>query len=404
MANQKLSSRRMGVDIMKFLFKENPRKFIVGENKNIEIKDLGDIYLDKNEQVTFITQENRRHDFVSKDWGFYATPSINGRLKREGFITALVKNENDKIYIMVVEKNKKELFLKYCTDEKQTIIKWLNDYSSKINKEGKAILDCSCKHEFKELIFEYNKPPVGETDFGFKKNNYYRKYEKCKKCNHFFSVHNLDMENFYQDKYVNSTYENTIDEKFKKIISLPKNQSDNICRVKRVFKFTKKVFNDKKNIKLIDIGSGLGVFPYEMNNLGINTTALDPDPKSAKHLRDQLGIETIQGDLFKLKTNKKFDIATLNKVLEHVFDPVKMLSKTSELIHDKGLIYIEVPDGEMASKHGKNREEFFIEHHHVFSFNSLILMSESSGLIPLEVKRIEEPSGKYTLIAFLKKI
>ena len=31
------------------------------------------------------------------------------------------------------------------------------------------------------------------------------------------------------------------------------------------------------------------------------------------------------------------------------------------------LVYVELPDAEGAALHGPGREEFFIEHHHVFS-------------------------------------
>ena len=66
---------------MKINLKEIPRKFFVGLKRNIEIKDLGEVFLNDNEQVTFITEDNKRYDFVKKDWGYYGTPSINKRLK-----------------------------------------------------------------------------------------------------------------------------------------------------------------------------------------------------------------------------------------------------------------------------------------------------------------------------------
>jgi len=47
---------------------------------------------------------------TAKDWGFYATPSINGRLQQFGFKTALVENPQGRIYVMVVEEEKIELF------------------------------------------------------------------------------------------------------------------------------------------------------------------------------------------------------------------------------------------------------------------------------------------------------
>ncbi len=108
---------------MKIKILKKPRIFSVN---NIEIRDCGKIKLDKNELISFVTKSNKEYDFVAKDWGFYVTPSINGRLKREGFKVAIVKNKSEKFFIMAVEKNKIKLFKKYCTNEKQKIIQWLS--------------------------------------------------------------------------------------------------------------------------------------------------------------------------------------------------------------------------------------------------------------------------------------
>ena len=72
------------------------------------------VYVDCRKIISFVNERNKRHDFVSKEWGFYATPSINSRLKSEGFKTALVKNKKNQIYIMVVEETQMELFKLYC--------------------------------------------------------------------------------------------------------------------------------------------------------------------------------------------------------------------------------------------------------------------------------------------------
>jgi hypothetical protein len=112
---------------MKIDLKEPPRTFVVGAEGQIQIKDMGDIFLQPNEQVTFVTNSGCRHDFVRKNWGFYATPSINGRLKKEGFKIALVENTQRKIYVMVVEQDKLKLFEQYCRDEQQTVLRWLDE-------------------------------------------------------------------------------------------------------------------------------------------------------------------------------------------------------------------------------------------------------------------------------------
>jgi hypothetical protein len=106
--------------------KEIPRKFQVND---IEIKDFGKINLDENEMISFKTNSNKEYDFISKEWGFYATSSINGRLKKEGFKTALVVNEFNKIYIMIVEVDKIDEFKIYLKDNQDNkIICWLDDF------------------------------------------------------------------------------------------------------------------------------------------------------------------------------------------------------------------------------------------------------------------------------------
>ena len=67
------------------------------------------------------------HDFACKDWGFYSTPSINGRLKNEGFKTALVENLKGQVYVMSVDSERIDIFEKYCENESQTILEWLDE-------------------------------------------------------------------------------------------------------------------------------------------------------------------------------------------------------------------------------------------------------------------------------------
>ena len=112
---------------MKVQEKVPTRVFCVGSENFTQIQDCGDIYLLPNEQVSFVTPQNRRYDFVRKNWGFYSTPSINSRLKNQGFKVALVKNELDRIFIMTVEEDKIDLFQNYCEEEAQSILEWRDD-------------------------------------------------------------------------------------------------------------------------------------------------------------------------------------------------------------------------------------------------------------------------------------
>ena len=67
-----------------------------------------------------------------------------------------------------------------------------------------------------------------------------------------------------------------------------------------------------------------------------------------------------------------------------------------------GAVYVELPDGEAAATEGEGREEFFIDHHHVFSRRSIRILAHSAGFEVIAVEALREPSSKYTLRAFLE--
>ena len=104
-----------------------PRTFKVGLRKAVVLKDCAHIVLAPDEQVTFKTESGSEYDVTRKSWGYYATPSLNGRLKFFGLKTALVKNSSSKFYVVLVENGKVEEFQKYLKIEELTIICWLDN-------------------------------------------------------------------------------------------------------------------------------------------------------------------------------------------------------------------------------------------------------------------------------------
>ena len=113
------------------------------------------------------------------------------------------------------------------------------------------------------------------------------------------------------------------------------------------------------------------------------------------------GVRAVCGDFMDGHDFGRFDLVTFNKVLEHVADPVAMLTAATTYLKPGGFVYLEVPDGEGAVRAGWGREEFFIDHPHIFSAASVALMARQAGFSISETERLREPSGKYTLRAFL---
>jgi len=112
---------------MNVVSKKPAREFRVGISKSIVLKDCASIALGPDEQVTFTTADGGEYDVVRKSWGFYATPSLNVRLKKYGLNAALIASEDNKYFIFLVESGRESQFQTYLQNEKLTLVTWLNE-------------------------------------------------------------------------------------------------------------------------------------------------------------------------------------------------------------------------------------------------------------------------------------
>ena len=395
---------------MKIEVKEPPRRFVVGFGERIELEDCGSVLLEPNEQVTFVTSDGAEYDVTRKDWGFYATPSLNSRLAGFGLRGVLVKNRQGRFFVLLVEEGRDAEFWRYMQVEELVVVSWLhNDESLRrlergaVDASGTAGPACMCGAPVLRTRFEYDKPPPGENPFDLPAGTAYRRtINECLTCGHFLAESDLDVSHVYEGAYVDTAYgPGGLKAAFDRIMDLPRERSDNAARADRVEGFAAGFLADGSR-DLLDVGSGLGVFPFAMQRKGWNAVALDPDARAAEHL-SSLGLPVQRGDFFALEAASlgEYDVVTFNKVLEHVVEPVAMLAKGAALLRPGGFVYVEVPDGEAAAREGAAREEFFIEHLHVFSAVSLGLLARNAGFSVIEVERLQEPSTKFTLRAFL---
>lgn len=270
-------------------------------------------------------------------------------------------------------------------------------------------LECPCLEAHRKPLFRYDAPPPGETPFDCGGQLYSRAFEQCSVCGHAFAVHALDLAGLYSGGYVDSSYGSTeqMRRTFDRIMGLPPEASDNAGRTARIDDFMRRVrpglMKDTSGRCLLDIGAGLGVFPWRMTQGGWSCVAVDPDPRAAARLERELGLRAVCGDYLMLDRERlgHFDLVTFNKVLEHVKEPVAMLSVARDNVAVDGHVYIELPDIAAADE-GATREEFFLEHFHVFSPASLEMLLRRSGFSLIELGRLREPSGKFTLYAFAR--
>lgn len=105
--------------------KKKNRKFKTGIT-DIVINHVADLKLNNDELVTIKVNNKTEYDITRKNWGFYSTPSINKRLIKFGFNSAITHNPKFGTYfMMIVEKNKKKEFIKYLKSQNMILITWL---------------------------------------------------------------------------------------------------------------------------------------------------------------------------------------------------------------------------------------------------------------------------------------
>ena len=113
---------------MKFDKKDPPRIFVVGNAEKIDMADCGTVSLAHDEQVTFVTEAGAEYDVARKDWGFYATPSLNGRLESFGLRGVLIRNtKTGRYFVLLVERGREALFDAYMTRESLEVVAWLDN-------------------------------------------------------------------------------------------------------------------------------------------------------------------------------------------------------------------------------------------------------------------------------------
>jgi len=152
-------------------------------------------------------------------------------------------------------------------------------------------------------------------------------------------------------------------------------------------------------LKILDVGAGFGYLGIVAANVaGVvldEYGAVEPDPKVRSALEKAW---PDQGNNSKLNTfpelgqvEKEYDIIALSHVLEHVKDPLRMISTVLSCISDDGLLFIDVP----------NRDDLYkpdvFPHLLFFSPENLKLLMEQVDLTIIDLDTWGNPREKSPL-------
>lgn len=271
------------------------------------------------------------------------------------------------------------------------------------------------------LLLRITKPDRFELAVGIREDGYERSWIECRECRVATNCHDPThlpllekiAEAYYRIDFAGSS----IRQKFDKVMGLPAGKSDNALRVSRILDFLHTWMTacrgneaaGSEPLRALDIGAGTGVFLARLlqdgairdgAHGGITATAVEPDPEAASHL-ESLGGFTVVPKAFPCEQAKgPFDLVTLNKILEHIPQPIPFLSRIDDVLSDAGIIYVEVPDITTASFRPPSDNILGALHRHLYSPAGLLHVIEKAGFLPIEVSRYLEPSGKLSVACF----
>ena len=257
-------------------------------------------------------------------------------------------------------------------------------------------------------IAEIKKKPDVETDYSIPAEKYFRTICQCENCLAYNNIHDLiiDEKKFYEGDYNKAIDPGRLKNRFDKIISIEFSKSDNKKRVSRILEFLEAQPNSEKK-SVLDVGSGTCVFLYELKKQAdFEGYCIDPDPNAVEHAIKYCGVKEAHcGDVFDFKPATDFSLITFNKVLEHTKEPVEILKKAKQFLSKGGFIYIELPEGDriIGNRSVDVRAEFAVEHFTIFNNKSISVLAGMAKLSILKKGVITDPSGKYTIYAFLNK-
>ena len=151
----------------------------------------------------------------------------------------------------------------------------------------------------------------------FRRNRIFR----CEECT--FQFMNPQYSNAYLDEYYS--------------IYIPSEGTEKCSHVFSFYLKTIERFSKNKGAAL-DYGCGDGQFIESYKQRGWEIFGFDLDCDSTKRVGKRTGSRVECGNFNKINWPEKFDLISMNQVLEHVKDPRQLISDLTKHLNDEGLL------------------------------------------------------------------
>lgn len=158
---------------------------------------------------------------------------------------------------------------------------------------------------------------------------------------------------------------------------------------------------DLKNISILDVGCGNGHLLVALRDSGVrNLAGIEPSDTAVQHCREILGLNVHKGTIGNSDLEPgTWDMVTLSAILEHAWDPGKLLEEASKRIATGGFLYIRVPDllaTRLLPWHPRSyrlRGIFTLAHVSYFTEQTLAILAARHGFEAIASMRLPKPSA-----------
>jgi SAM-dependent methyltransferase len=170
------------------------------------------------------------------------------------------------------------------------------------------------------------------------------------------------------------------------------NSVDNFDSYERFCARSSEIISHLRNLPpgtLLDVGCGPGNLLKNLSENGWICTGIEPDLPAA-NFAERFG-KVFRGTYESFNSHGKFDVVVLNHVIEHVNNPLKMVTWVKKVIKKDGLLVLSTPDFDSAAAR-RWQERFRLLHDptHIslFSSDSLRRMLRDMGF---QIEKTEYP-------------
>ncbi len=155
-------------------------------------------------------------------------------------------------------------------------------------------------------------------------------YSKCLKCGLIFRKKKIEIDE------IEKVYDNK-----KYFLGYLRNYQEFIKIFNQMLKLIEKYKNPGK---ILDVGCGIGLFLYLAKQKGWNENGIEISKFSSDFAKNKLKLNVIKSDNLSTFQNNFFDVVVVNHVLEHVENPLLLLTQIKEKLNKNGILFIGVPN------------------------------------------------------------